>query len=411
MKIPLDKSRLPASVSYFKGTSSIEVDKDDLFKLGIFKQEIPPDHVGENEYLYLMSKVPAYTQIYNDFISIDGDSIVNTSKDDRMMKDISEIVGIALGIKVTIEAFGIRQERITKVPPPSTKQKYLDYKFIYNGQSFELETKGTTSENVRRPVNDIAAKKAAPGNAHFQFGTVSVLTKPKCKHHSIIHICDDPPEDFTDSMPDDNTPLHYISALGYLLDNKYYNRLAKTILLGEEPKKDLSYIKNRFFGEYTFDGSTYYGEFFDYRLNIENIQKAASGKEKSVEQVFRKVTKAQGKKKLFIGVHSSVVDLLLKEKGLNTILDLQFEREKRSEESGTEILRDSDGIIVVLSLGEIDKQIEEQFTEKEVKRRLGCFVRFTNHEPTRCGAPCRSRDKLGKPCEIKTNRGACHFHR
>lgn len=170
MKISVDKSRIPSTVSYFNKISSIDLDKEDLFKLGIFKHEVPPSHLHDSDFLYLMSKVSHFMQLYSDFITVTENSIMNTSKDDRVMKDVSEIIGIALGLKLTMDCFGIRQERITKIPPPSTKQKYLDYSFSYKNKKIELETKGTTSSYIQSFVNDIAAKKSASTNNHFRYG-------------------------------------------------------------------------------------------------------------------------------------------------------------------------------------------------------------------------------------------------
>lgn len=411
MKIPVDKSRIPSGVSLFDKITSVEIEKEDLFKLGIFKHEVPAEHVLETDYLYLLSKVSAYIQLYSDFITVNGNQIVNCSTDDRVMKDVSEIVGIALGLKLTIDCFGIRQENISKIPPPASKQKYLDYKFAHKRKNIEIETKGTTSKYISKFITDILEKKKTSTDAHFRFGTVAVLSKPGESHATELHLCDDPPDEANVEIADDNTPWHYISAFGHILDNKYYNEIVRTIVKGKKPKKKFLKIKERFFGKYEFDGATYFGEFFDYRVNIENIGAVINGRESTVEEVFRKVTKAQGKKKIFIGVHSSIVDLVLRGNGLKEILSLNFEKIKETSNSGVDIFRDSDGIVVVIAPDRIDPQLEEQFPEGEVKNRIGQMVRFQRHEPTPCGSPCRSRELAGKPCDIKTYRGACHFHR
>lgn len=411
MKIPVNNSRIPSGVKFFSKISSLDIEKEDLFKLGIFKHEVPAEHVLETDYLYLLSKVSAYFQLYGDFITVNGNQIVNSSKDDRVMKDVSEIVGIALGLKFTIDCFGIRQENISKIPPPANKQKYLDYKFVLNNQSMELETKGTTSNSISKFVTDITAKKKASPDAHFRFGTVAVLSKPGKSHATELHLCDDPPDDTTEIISEDDMPWHYISAFGYILDNKYYNEIVRTIVNKKKPKQKFLKIKERFFGRYDFDGETYFGEFFDYRVNIENIAAVVSSRDSTIEEVFSKVTKAQGKKKIFIGVHSSIVDLVLRGRGLKEIVSLGFDRVKKTSDGGVDIFRDSDGIVVVIAPDKIDPQLEEQFPEEEVKNRIGQLVKLQLHEPSACGSPCKSRVIVGKPCEIKTYRGACHFHR
>lgn len=410
MKIKVDKSRIPSGVPYFNKISSIDIEKEDLFKLGIFKHEVPAIHVNESDYLYLMSKVPAYIQLYSDFIEVKGDSIVNTSKDDRVMKDVSEIVGIALGIKLTIDSFGIRQERIAKIPPPATKEKYLDYKFNHNKNEIELETKGTTSSSIKRFVDDITSKKSTATKSHFRFGTVAILSKPGKSHETVIHLCDDPPEDI-DDVVDDDIPWHYISALGYILDNKYYNKIVRSILQKTESQYELISIKERFFGGYQFRDESYFGEFFDYRINIENLLEVVSEKDLSIDEVFRKVTRKQGRNKIFIGVHSKIIGMIIAGKSLSQILDVPYTRIKEINDSGAEIFRDSDGIIVVISPNKDDPQIEQQFPEEEVKKRIGQILRRERHKPTECGAPCRSKEIEGKPCAIKTYRGTCHLHR
>ena len=410
MKVTVDKSRIPSEVTFFDHVSSIDIEKEDLFKLGIFKHEVPSTHIKDSDFLYLMSKVPAYIQLYSDFLIVEKDSIINTSKDDRVMKDVSEIVGIALGIKVTMESFGIRQEKIVKIPPPETKEKYLDYKFNYTNNEIELETKGTTSNSIKRFVDDITSKKSTNTKSHFRFGTVAILSKPDKIHKTVLHLCDDPPQEIND-VEDDGVPWHYISALGFILDNKYYNKVVRLILEDKEPQKKLKSLNERFFGRYSFQGEFYFGEFFDYRINYENLSEVISGREQNIDEVFRKVTRKQGKNKIFIGVHSKIVEMIMKGSSLSQILELSFTRIKEINESGVDILRDSDGIIVVTSPNKHDPQIDEQFTEEEVRKRIGELVRLGRGEPAECGAPCRSREIEGKPCAIKTYRGTCHFHR
>lgn len=412
MKIPVDKSRIPKGVSVFDKIREIEVEKEDLFKLGIFKEEIPPSHVHETEYLYLQSKVSAYMELYNDFIEVKGNTIVNLSRDDRKMKDVSEIVGIALGIKFTIECFAVKQQEITKIPPPDKKAKYLDYKFTSDEETFEIETKGTTSANVKSFVADILKKKKASESTSFRFGTVAVLAKPGKSHKSILHICDDPPEDVRRKARDTNIPWHYISAFGYLLDNKYYNEIARAVQQGRKPKiKRARKIKEGFFGSYVYRGKTYFGEYFDFRVNLENVASQSAGRGETLNAVFRRLTREKGRKKFFIGVRSDIVELVLGGGGLEEILRLDIKRIKSTDDAGVEILRDSDGIIVVSASDRVDPQIEEIFTEQEVKNRIGNMLSFQRNEPTLCGAPCRSREKKGKACAIKTFRGSCHFHR
>lgn len=408
MKLPIDTSQIPSTVTCLTGLSSIDISKDELFLLGIFKHDVPPEHIGDNEYFYLASKVPAYVQLYEDFIEVVGGSIVNKSTDDRVMKDVSEIVGIAIGLKYSIVNFGVRSEEISKIPAPKVKAKYLDYKFTLNGKLYELETKGTTSKSIGSFVKDILNKKKSSSSAYLRFGTVAVLAKPNGAHKSKLHICDDPPRDADEYLPKDDVPWHYIYALGYLLDNKHYNKYQK-FLSGKIAMDDE--LSNSFFATYRFRSCVYVGEFFDYRLNLDNLSKILTGRENSIDDVFRKATRIQGRTKIFIGIDKRIVALIEKGKGLRDILELDHNAELTTGPAGQRILLGSDGILLVLCPDKADAQVDNQFTETEVKRRMGHLIGFERREPDVCGMPCRSREKEGKSCEIKTYRGACHFHR
>ncbi|MCA0447990.1 MAG: hypothetical protein LCH54_17365 [Bacteroidetes bacterium] len=410
--IQINTSRIPLNVKYFNNFKSITISSPELFKLGIFKEEISPIHILENDYAYLMSKVPAYVQLYEEFVELTPFSIVNKSSDDRKMKDVSEIVGIAVGLKVTIEGLGVRQEEISKIPTPPKKIKYLDYQFIKNGNSFEVETKGTTVKNINKTVLDIKLKKKNNlKNIHFRFGTITVLQKNIFDGKTIVYLCDDPPKEFEINNGKSETPWHYISALSHLLDNKYYNKIAKIFLKNIKPK--LKEFKNKkiFFGTYIFNDEFYLGDFFDFRLNGENIKRVYRGSETKVDTVFKKVTKEQGKHKIFIGIHKKIIDKILLWETLEQILSMKFEQIFQQPSPEINIFRDSDGIIIVNSNNGNDSQIESQFTEDEVKKRMGCFYNWQNHILEACGAPCRSREKIGSSCKIMTTRGNCHFHR
>jgi len=71
----------------------------------------------------------------------------------------------------------------------------------------------------------------------------------------------------------------------------------------------------------------------------------------------------------------------------------------------------SDGILFIKSKNGQLKEIEKQFTEDEVKKRLSELYGYKRREPHQCGASCRSREKEGNPCKIMTYRENCHFHR
>lgn len=125
--------------------------------------------------------------------------------------------------------------------------------------------------------------------------------------------------------------------------------------------------------------------------------------------LFTSLTKTQGQHKIFVGINEAVLKCLFA-KNFHELNKFQF---TRLTESGKDVktYRDTDRVIIVTSLSCKDLQIEKYFTEKEVKTRLNFLNNFQRQMPAECGASCRSRELLGKACEIKTYRGACHFHR
>ena len=71
----------------------------------------------------------------------------------------------------------------------------------------------------------------------------------------------------------------------------------------------------------------------------------------------------------------------------------------------------SDGVLFIISKNGALPEMEEKFSESEVKRRLDQLYSFQREIPHKCGASCRSKDIEGKPCDILTYREHCHFHR
>lgn len=80
-------------------------------------------------------------------------------------------------------------------------------------------------------------------------------------------------------------------------------------------------------------------------------------------------------------------------------------------DNNNSLFLDKDGIIVLKSKNGANKQIEDILSEDEVFHRLGLYGNYVRGESHRCGAPCRSKEIEGKPCEIQTFREHCHFHR
>jgi len=78
---------------------------------------------------------------------------------------------------------------------------------------------------------------------------------------------------------------------------------------------------------------------------------------------------------------------------------------------GQQYMQMSDGVLFIRSRDGSLPEMEEKFPESDVRARLFEFNDYLSGAGHECGAPCRSREIEGKPCEIKTYREHCHFHR
>ncbi|ONF83494.1 hypothetical protein BWD13_18435 [Leptospira santarosai serovar Grippotyphosa] len=215
----------------------------------------------------------------------------------------------------------------------------------------------------------------------------------------LLYVMDDPPS-FKNIEPDEKDIVkYYIEHLSFIYDNAYYNKLKKRIKINKE----------KFYSYYEYKGKKYYGEFFDRRLNKENIVKNKTEFERTVNTLFNKLTRNIGKVKYFIGINETIIDIL--NSGRRNVLK-EFQDEKLYRETKNLIISiQEDGILYLKANFSKDKQVERKFAEKDVKARLAILWNMESGNSHECGEPCRSRQKRGKRCEIKTYRGACHFHR
>jgi hypothetical protein len=158
----------------------------------------------------------------------------------------------------------------------------------------------------------------------------------------------------------------------------------------------------------THGGIEYLGEFFDRRLIVANIR-GCWRQGIRLDALFRSLTSKIKHTKYFLGIDRHFIEIYnarlvdgLREYSHPTVVD--------SSGSGFTLL-DADGIAIFKSIDGADPQMERLFPDEEVKRRLGHYVNFIDGKAKECGAPCRSREREGLPCKIKTFRGHCHFHR
>ena len=406
-EIEIDESA--KGVKLFENISNISISKAELFKYAIMMWEVP-NHIVESDFDYLQSKVPSLEMLISDLIEFNASNIKSISNDDRVKKIISEAIGVGIGLKYTTEILKTNPNKFKKIEP-LTDGKYLDYSTIKDNREYEIETKGTVSKYYKNFKKDILEKKKniLGKKVYLRFGTIAMYCDSKGIRPSKCVIVDDPPENVF-SQDDDvfkTQLLAYASFLGYIVDSKNYNKYIRP--LRNEKFHKIKVNESKFFGKYSFKGNEYYGEFFDYRLIRDQIDKVVRDNNIKAKEFFNRLTQNVGKNKIFIGLDNRVI-------GAINLNDSEFLNKYQSETFNVDnnkksIFLDKDGILIVKSTDGSDKQIEEIMTEKEVARRLGLYVEYLKGNAHKCGAPCTSKYLEGKPCDIRTYRGNCHFHR
>lgn len=405
LKIHLDET--VKDLELFKSKTEFEICKPEIFKYGIMLEEVPLNIIDSN-FDYLQSKIPAYEMLHSEFINVQSNKIENLSNDDRKKKNLSEIIGVAFGIKYTVELLNVNPNQFKKIGAP-VAGKYLDYSLIINNQEYELETKGTVSSSYIKAKTDILNKKnnKTLKEVYLRFGTIAMINNPGDTKTSQCVVVDDPPNE--DNQVNNDDPyetqlLNYAMFLSYILDSKYYNKYIKP--LKSKRFRRVKINQSKFFTQYEFRGKKYLGECFDYRLIRDDLDTL---RENNVEDLYKFKTEKYGRTKFFIGLEISIIDAINesnKEYLHDYISEWFFVESKKSYQ-----FLDNDGILFVKSTDYFDEQLEQLFTEEEVKHRLGYSFNQSLGISHDCGAPCKSKDIEGKPCEVKTFRDRCHFHR
>ena len=132
-------------------------------------------------------------------------------------------------------------------------------------------------------------------------------------------------------------------------------------------------------------------------------------KNMTISQLFNLLTEKEGNVKYYIGIDIRIINDL-NSLNVNGLSSYNVEKNIVDKEN-IRVIQDSDGVIFITASNNSDGQVNGNFTDEEVKRRLESMVDFITRNPHECGAPCRSREKEGEPCEILTYRDHCHFHR
>ena len=143
IELPIEFHDSVKSNTVFNCLKKIELSKPVIFEYGILNFEIPKDKIGENEYDYREGKLASYVCLYEDYILIDKKrGIINNAQED-MLKTVSEIIGVGVGLYYSVSLLGIEKNKIKKIARPA-EGKYLDFNFSNVQQLYECETKGTT---------------------------------------------------------------------------------------------------------------------------------------------------------------------------------------------------------------------------------------------------------------------------
>lgn len=358
---------------FFQGMTSIDINKAELFKYAIMMWEVPPKII-ESDFDYLQNKVPALESLLSDFIEFSMESIYNLSNDDRVKKTVSEAVGVGLGLKYSTKLLNTNPNKFKKIGVPESG-KYLDYSTIADLKEYEIETKGTISNYYNSMKKDIIEKK---GNTtlkpvHLRYGTITLIKNKADLNKSKCVIVDAPPEAI--NIDEDDTFItqlwNYAIFLSYILDSKYYNRYVKPLRQSKLNRVKIN--DKKFFGKYNFEGRTFYGECFDYRL-IRDLFKEFLNDKKGISDLFKLITQKIGKTKFFIGLEESVIHAInnkdqgfMKEYELNPVF---------IDELNTIKFLDKDGILIVKSKNSNDEQLEKLFPEEEVEKRLGFYNNY-----------------------------------
>lgn len=411
MNKPNFKITLHSSVStnpFFTRLNAIEIDKPTIFKYGILNED-PPAFICENDFEYLQSKVPNWLGCYGDNIKIDKNRIISYAVGENSIR-ISEIIGVGVGLTYAIELLEINPNLIRKIPKPDKKIKYMDFAVNKDGRRYEIEAKGTvirTNSKKNQLLKDIQEKKKASSKTACKFGVITMANKEKEMKDTEIIICDDY-NDISNNSKESilSFVMYYKLFLSFILDSTYYNRMIDSIKEGNI-HNDLINI-NKIKGRYEYKGITYCGEYFDKRLIMDKIR--TNYKENmTAQKLFKKLTRKVGIAKYFIGIDNNIINAINR-LDIEELSNYKIDKEV-IEKVNHSIIKDSDGLIIITSINNSDDQISRGFTEKDVEKRLGSMVNYHIGKPHKCGAPCRSQDKEGDPCEILTYRDNCHFHR
>ena len=226
-------------------TIAIEIDKPEFFKYAVYVREVKK-HIKESDFDYLQSLVPFMEGYYDDLIELTADKIINLSTDDRTQQLISELAGVAVGLKYTTLLLDIGLDKFVKIGVP-VDGKYMDYNVIVDGMLYELETKGTTQPYFSEMAQDIIDKKKL-SKAHLKFGTIAAIEGHRHSRMVECVVVDDPPTEgeLVEADYFRNQLSYYAVFLGFILDSKYYNRYIGRVIKKRSSRSSIA--ERKYFG-------------------------------------------------------------------------------------------------------------------------------------------------------------------
>jgi len=394
---------------FFHKVKNISIDKMSVFKNGALNIN-PPKHIKDSDFEYLMSKFPFLMGLHEDYLRITDDTIFTAASGEEAKK-LHEIVGVGVAIQYSIALLNLKLNEIKRIVPPEEKQKILDFSFDADGKAYELECKGTSYKSkVSGLVKSILSKKQGKDLDTTRFGCVTILVKEGDAGTSSVVVCDD----FSNTLVTRKTSMmdyldYYSPFLSMILDNREYNKFVKKkkkLKAGTLSLKVKMFEVSQTQGEYTHRNLTFLGQYFDRRLVVSEVDKEIQNS-KNITELFNGLTTRIGRKKYFLGLEYSLLKALASH-DYNFLQKYELDLIERNDHRYS---LSQDGILIARSLDEQKEKSFQFLTDKVVKTRLKMVANFVTNSPEVCGQPCRSREKRGKPCEIKTFRGACHYHR
>ena len=302
--------------------------------------------------------------------------------------------------------------------------KNVDFKAVKRGKEYNVEAKGTTdSDGIRKALKSIDEKKKTNVGEVIDDGItrIGVVLKANGANDikpSKVIVSDD----FSDNTESPNRTIweyleFYKIFLSLVLDNSEYNKMCRRIIKIKNSKRTPLVYSRIFYltknmRTYACRNRKFYGYFFDQRLILQRFRTLIKELKTRIRDndLFSYITEQIGIHKIFIGIDSEMFDALSR---LNIGKIQSFTCKNEYEYQSDDLVRylSDDGIIYVCSNNCADAQTEELFPESEVKARLRLIDGFEHEEPHECGGICRSREREGLPCRIKTYREHCHFHR